>query len=76
MLETNKPSEHESILILDQILYILKLQYQNRLIAQQDVTSISRTIDIIKQAMTYQLMPGSSMLFWKNLYLQLLVHAK
>ena len=72
ILEQSKITEQESIDLLDQLLTYWLTQSKN-LIFQNNTLDpeTTRIIDILKNSYTQLPMPGSSKLFWKNIFLQL-----
>lgn len=72
-LEAANPNEWESLSLLDELLVYWASQYKkgiisNNLAVQQQS---QRMMHHIKKAMLQPPMPGSSKLFWKNLFLQI-----
>ncbi|GMU19525.1 MAG: hypothetical protein AMXMBFR12_07170 [Candidatus Babeliales bacterium] len=72
-LEAANPNEWESLSLLDELLIYWATQYKkgiisNNLTMQQQS---ERMMQHIKKAMLLPPMPGSSKLFWKNLFLQI-----
>lgn len=70
MLERHKElSEQDSRTLLDQIYgFWLKQAHQN--LDGSELEKINRMITILQSAQAFPPMPGSSKLFWRNLYLQ------
>lgn len=72
-LEAANPNEWESLSLLDELLLYWASQYKkgiisNNLAVQQQS---QRMMQHLKKAMLQPPMPGSSKLFWKNLFLQI-----
>lgn len=75
MLEYHKElSDQDSKILLDQIYgYWLNQAKKNQAssdLNKNDIKKINHYITILQQAQDYAPMPGSSKLFWRNLYLQ------
>jgi len=72
ILDEEKPNEKETIEILDILLrYWLKEVKSATQENNQERFRVSQAkVEILKQAFEYSPMPGSSKIFWRNLYLQ------
>lgn len=72
-LESSNPSEWESLALLDQLIAYWADMYKKSLIAHNaaKIAQAERMIHHLKKAMLLPPMPGSSKLFWKNLFLQI-----
>ena len=64
-------NERESVELLNQILHHWFTTYHQNNIQNNNNTAISSIITKLQQAQLYPPMPGSSVTFWRNLYLQL-----
>lgn len=71
-LEATNPNEWESLALLDQLLIHWATQYKKEIVAKNIPAQekAQRMMQHIKNAMLQPPMPGSSKLFWKNLFLQ------
>ena len=72
-LETANPNEWESLTLLDELLSYWAAQYKKYIVAnntngQEQALAMMQHL---KKAMLQPPMPGSSKLFWKNLFLQI-----
>jgi len=72
-LEQSKITERESIELLDSLLnhWMNIFKEAVRTNNLKDMKESDRAVQVLKQAFLQPPMPGSSKLFWKNLYLQL-----
>ncbi|TET06193.1 DNA polymerase III subunit delta' [Candidatus Dependentiae bacterium] len=73
VLEKIRPNEQESIELIDK-LFIHWMHQEKKAIAEHNskkVKTVTRVSRIISKALLKPPMPGSSMMFWKNLFLQL-----
>jgi DNA polymerase III delta prime subunit len=70
-LETCKITEQESIELLDAILAHWLHYYKRACLEQTTRTTIEKTIALLSSSLETLPMPGSSKIFWKNLFLQL-----
>src|SRR5579859_6901957 len=70
-LETSKITEQESTELLDAILAHWLHQYKKVCVEQTTKASTDRIIALLSSALEAPPMPGSSKIFWKNLFLQL-----
>lgn len=71
ILETAPLNERESIEILDQILtYWLNIYKQHENTSANNTQTIISIITILQKAYLRPPMPGSTIIFWRNLYLQ------
>ena len=71
-LDSNNPSEWESLALLDQLLMHWSNQYKKGIISNNasKLKQSEGMIAHLKKAMLQPPMPGSGKLFWKNLFLQ------
>lgn len=72
-LEASNPNDWESLSLLDELLVYWASQYKKQIIAQNTKAQDQALamMQHIKTAMLQPPMPGSSKLFWKNLFLQI-----
>lgn len=72
-LENSNPNEWQSIELLDQLFVHWSMKYKKAVIANDatKIKSSERMMQHIKKAMAQPPMPGSSKIFWKNLFLQI-----
>ena len=73
IIESSKINEYESMALIDMILHHWMDQYKKARV-KGNITatySASTVITQLKKAMSMPPMPGSSKLFWKNLFLQI-----
>ena len=71
ILDTTPINERESIEIVNQIIHYWMIQYQNQNKNTPTKNSpLSLLITQLQQAQLFLPMPGSCILFWRNLYLQ------
>jgi DNA polymerase-3 subunit delta' len=72
-LEAANPNEWESLTLLDELLGYWAAQYKKQIIANNTSgqEQAQRMMQHLKKAMLQPPMPGSSKLFWKNLFLQI-----
>lgn len=72
-LEAANPNEWESLTLLDELLGYWAAQYKKQIIANNasGQEQAQRMMQHLKKAMLQPPMPGSSKLFWKNLFLQI-----
>lgn len=72
-LETANPNEWESLTLLDELLSYWAAQYKKYIVANNTngQEQALRMMQHLKKAMLQPPMPGSSKLFWKNLFLQI-----
>lgn len=71
IIEKSNINEHESIELIDKLINYWSKKYKNTLINGNKTESqkIQNIVDIIYQSFHNPPMPGSSKIFWKNLYL-------
>ena len=72
-LEHSNPTEWESLTLLDQLITYWAADYKKNLINTNatKMKQAEQMLHHLKQAMAHPPMPGSSKLFWKNLFLQI-----
>lgn len=72
-LESTNPNEWESIELLDQLFVHWSTIYKKAVIDSDalKIKNSERMLGHLKKAMAHPPMPGSSKLFWKNLFLQI-----
>ena len=72
-LESNNPSEWESIALLDKLILFWSDSYKKSIIANDEKKQKQAELMLshLKKAMMQPPMPGSGKLFWKNLFLQI-----
>jgi DNA polymerase-3 subunit delta' len=72
-LDSSPPTERESIELVDNILAYWLAESKNNALEHrpQRYTHAQRNITILLKALTKPPMPGSSKIFWKNLFLQI-----
>ena len=72
LVEKSALDELMSIALVEQILQFWLEEYKTTMLKtkEKDIITIEKIIKILKQALGKSLMPGSSKLFWKNLFLQ------
>jgi DNA polymerase III, delta subunit len=72
-LEAANPNEWDSLTLLDELLGYWAAQYKKQIIAHNNKgqEQSQRMMQHLKKAMLQPPMPGSSKLFWKNLFLQI-----
>jgi len=68
-LQKNTPSEQQSLELIDALLLYWAKKYNQAVAAQSDTTCAARALDICKEALKRPPMPGSSKLFWRNIFL-------
>lgn len=73
MIEKIGVTEHETVQLLDILLEYWLKQYKQEIISQNSEREkkIDTIIRLLQKAITQPPMPGSSKIFWKNLFLQL-----
>lgn len=71
LLETITVTEYETIEIVDAIITFWAQRYKDKSVTQESLSSIHATLTILEQARKKPPMPGSSLFFWRNLYVQL-----
>ncbi len=67
-IQSSTITEHQSLDLADQLLAYWLAQYTQTPVTEQPL--IKKRVDLFKQALLKPPMPGSSKLFWKNLFLQ------
>jgi|SRR3990172_10114029 len=72
-LDFSKISEHESIELLDSLVHHWSSQYKKALTSNDELAQkdAAHMIAVLKKGFERPPMPGSSSLFWKDLYLQM-----
>lgn len=72
-LEATNPNEWESLSLLDELLIYWTAQYKKGITTKNSAVQLQseRIMQHLKKAMLQPPMPGSSKLFWKNLFLQI-----
>jgi DNA polymerase-3 subunit delta' len=72
-LDTTNPTEPESMSLLDSLLEHFAQEYRQAIISSDTTTHghTEHALTILKQAFNKPPMPGSSKLFWKNIFLKL-----
>lgn len=72
IVDTSALNERESVELLDTILHYWLSQYKtNSCLPENNLTTITAIINALESAHLQPPMPGSSIIFWRNLYLQL-----
>lgn len=73
-LDDKPVSEHETLTLLDTILSYWTKQYSKALADKNSslIPSLSKKIDTLKTAYQFPPMPGSSKIFWKDLFIQMI----
>lgn len=71
-LDKNTPNEMESRNLLDSIIFYWNSQYKKSLATAQPNNQIKSIIDLLMAAAEKPPMPGSSKIFWRNLFLTIL----
>ncbi len=69
-LQKNPINELQTIDLIDQLLAYWMNKYKDAVEHNKEKKQISKRITILKKALLKPPMPGSSKLFWKNLYMQ------
>ena len=73
-LQKSPINEPDSIDLIDRLLGYWIGKYTQALLHQQPHASALKNVELLKRALTKPPMPGSSKLFWKNLYTQFYGH--
>ncbi|MBT3456295.1 hypothetical protein HN446_04480 [bacterium] len=68
LLDKSTPHERESLELADAIMHYWTKQQKNQLIAGQNTTKSESIINCLKKILDYPPMPGSSKIFWRNLF--------
>ena len=69
ILEKNIPNERETQELLDNIISYWNKRYKNKIEKKENCSSEETIINILLRSSDYPPMPGSSKIFWKNLFL-------
>ncbi|MEX0849302.1 MAG: hypothetical protein WD055_03670 [Candidatus Dependentiae bacterium] len=73
-IQKNSINEQQSIDLIDQLLAFWMNKYKQAIENNDNHTIIMQRINVLKNGLLKPPMPGSSKLFWKNLFVQFHVH--
>lgn len=73
-IHKNPMNELQTMDLVDQLLAFWMNKYKQAIENNEQTASITQRINILKQALLKPPMPGSSKLFWKNIFIQFNAH--